>query len=103
MVCANKWFRGEFLSTAIGLNMVFCYIGTLLNNFLTPFLNNLLGSPFKTSVCILMIISFATIMGFLYVIFSFKYEHLLEKKNKNEANNDKPEPTFKLSSIKELP
>jgi MFS family permease len=27
MICIAKWFRGKFLSAAIGISLVFCYFG----------------------------------------------------------------------------
>jgi len=55
MVCTEKWFGGKFLSVAIGMNLVFAYIGTLLNNFFTPFMVSLLDSIFNSAVCIMFI------------------------------------------------
>jgi MFS family permease len=78
MICTAKWFRGKFLSAAIGLNLVFCYFGGMLNNFFTPYMEEKMNSPFKTSVCVMMILSFSTLMAYLYVWLSLKYEHLLD-------------------------
>lgn len=55
MVCAEKWFSGKFLAVAMGLNMVFCYVGSLLNNFFTPFIQARTENIFHTTCCVLCI------------------------------------------------
>jgi MFS family permease len=55
MVCAEKWFKGKYLAVAMGLNMVFCYVGSLLNNFFTPFIESRTDNMFHTSVIVLVI------------------------------------------------
>jgi Na+/melibiose symporter-like transporter len=126
LVCCEKWFKGKYLSVAMGMNMIFAYLGSLLNNFFTPFIYTELQSPFQTSVIVCMILSVCTLCSYAYIIMSFKYEHLLEEEPSNtnqppmlqnpedprestgqnsqgEQKSEAAESTFSIWEIKHLP
>jgi MFS family permease len=85
MVCMEKWFRGSWLSMAMGLAMVFNYCGSILNAYFTPVLVEDLD-PFRAIVLTMFVLTFSMMSGFGYILISMKYEHLLEAPKKIGAD-----------------
>ena len=57
MVCVEKWFGDTHLSLAMGICLVVSNLGTMLNNFLTPFMVENLGNIFHAQVLIMIIVA----------------------------------------------
>lgn len=77
-VCAEKWFKGRMLATAMGLNMFACYFGTCLNNFLTPYMIDSIGDPKTTCLIIMGILCMSMFATFYYIFVNYKYKYMLE-------------------------
>jgi MFS family permease len=84
MVCLEKWFRGSWLSMAMGLAMIFNYSGSILNAYFTPVLVEDF-EPFRAIVLTMFVLTFSMMSGFGYILISMKYEHLLEAPKKTAA------------------
>jgi hypothetical protein len=85
MVCLEKWFRGSWLSAAMGLTMIFNYSGSILNAYFTPVLVEDFD-PFKAIVMTMFVLAFSMVSGFTYVLLNMKYEHLLEGPKKADQD-----------------
>jgi MFS family permease len=84
MVCLEKWFKGSWLSMAMGLAMIFNYSGSILNAYFTPVLVEDFD-PFRAIVLTMFVLTFSMMSGFGYILISMKYEHLLEAPKKTAA------------------
>jgi MFS family permease len=84
MVCLEKWFRGSWLSMAMGLAMIFNYSGSILNAYFTPVLVEDF-EPFRAIVLTMFVLTFSMMSGFGYILISMKYEHLVEAPKKTAA------------------
>lgn len=83
---------------------MFCYIGSSVCDFFVPFMMERLKSCFKSSVIILGITSLSNIAGYIYVILSLKYDHLLvREKEENYDNDNSKKDELMFSDIKYLP
>ena len=69
MVCVEKWFGETYLSLAMGICLVVSNLGTMLNNFLTPFMVENLGNIFHAQVFIMIIVAWSQLFCFYYIMF----------------------------------
>lgn len=81
-VCVEKWFKGRNLTFIYG-SLYFCSgLATTLGNFINPLLYTKTKNVFETSVIILGINSFFGINALCYVYFSYKYENISKRADK---------------------
>lgn len=64
----------------MGMCIITCYIGSLLNNFFTPYMLERTDNIFTTSVVIMFVAAWSQIACYIYILLSFRYEHLLVNK-----------------------
>jgi hypothetical protein len=85
MVCLEKWFRGSWLTMAMGLAMIFNYSGSILNAYFTPVLVEDFD-PFRAIVLTMFVLTFSMMSEFGYILISMKYQQLLEAPKKTAAD-----------------
>jgi MFS family permease len=82
----NMWFKGKELSTALGISLCICRLGSSLNSYLTP----LFFEQYKS-------ISIVSLFGFGWVGFSFVCGLLLIKMDSKYLKNEEVENTEQIN------